>query len=110
MAIHCNDTVRSKDINIRSELTEEVTRVGCVHRALVIGLAHDALHAHLVGVLLSVDVSLHDGDGSNGSVRKRIFGAQGTGVARALREAHFQGVHQAGNQLDQLCRLDLKQK
>lgn len=83
-------------------MTEEVTRVGCVLGALVIGLAHDALHAHFVSVFLSVDVTLHDGDGSDSGVRERIFGTQRTGVARALREAHLQRVHQTGNQLDEL--------
>ena len=47
-------------------------------------------------------VYLHDGDGGDGGVRERIFSSQGAGVVGTLREADLEGVHQTGQQLDQL--------
>ena len=47
-----------KDFHIRSELAEEVAGIGGVAGADVVGLAHDALHANLIGRLVGVDVAL----------------------------------------------------
>lgn len=108
------------ELILRSKLTEQVAGVGSVAGALGVRLAHDALHAGLLARLVSVHVTLqvidviyvigvtgsltylHDGDGGNGGIGERVFRAQRAGVAATLGEAHFQSVHQAGEQLDNL--------
>jgi hypothetical protein len=101
-------------------LAEKVTGIGSVTSASVVGIAHDTLHANLIGGFVGIDVSLlefniiknsnkinlngylHDCDGSDSGIRKWIFVSKGSGSRAALREADFKGIHQAGNELDQL--------
>jgi len=89
----------------RSQLTEEVSGIRSVAGAFAICLAHDPLFADLVLSVVSIHVALDDGDGSDGWIGEGVFGAEGTSVIGALREAHFQGFQQAGQELNQICRL-----
>ena len=88
--------------SISSELAEKVAGIGSVTSASVIGIAHDALHADLIGGFVGINVSLHDCDSSNSSIREWVLASEGSGSGAALREANFKGIHQAGNELDQL--------
>ena len=101
-------------------MAEKVTGIGSVTSASVVGIAHDTLHANLIGGFVGIDVSLcefniiknsnksnlesylHDCDGSDSGIRKWIFVSKGSGSGASLREANFKGIHQAGNELDQL--------
>jgi hypothetical protein len=47
-----------KNRNLRSELAEKVAGIGSVTSASVIGIAHDALHANLIGGFVGINVSL----------------------------------------------------
>jgi hypothetical protein len=110
-------------------LAEKVTGIGSVTSASIVGIAHDTLHANLIGGFVGIDVSLelefniiknfnkinldvylHDCDGSDSGIRKWIFVSKGSGSGAALREANFKGIHQAGNELDQLKIKNNKKK
>jgi hypothetical protein len=53
-------------------------------------------------IQFSIQFYLHDCDGSDGGIREWIFVSKGSGSGAALREANFKGIHQAGNELNQL--------
>lgn len=87
--------------NSRSQLAEDA-RAANVARALVVRLAHIALHALILGRPVGAHVRLHHGNAGHGRIADRVLFADRPGDHRAVRERRLQGVQQTHHDRNEL--------